>query len=261
MASITSANKSEPTVHVARRPYAPGSHTLALLPTEAEFRGNFFNITSSPTSSIGDVVAAIGVARAPTDAGSALTVQGFYTRCEDEHCGRQTTLDARVLGSVQPGVVSTLHLKWDHPNHRFIFQLNDQPEFVSAYTVSDSSPPFFSTKVLDLSRVVPHCTTTPRPFTAIDAFFDNVYVNATASLTAANSSADSSFTFNPVPETCTAFGGTASAVSCPNLTLAKGASTALKVNEKLTAIGERRLSPKPFGRNSSNSTTVTTNAN
>lgn len=161
-------------------------------PTEAEFRGNFFNVTNSPTSSIGDIVAAIGVERDPTNNGSALTVHGFYTRCDDEHCGSQTTLDGRVLGSVLPGAISTLHLKWDHPNHRFIFQLNDQPEFVSTYTVSDSSPPFFPTKVLDLAEVVPHCTTTPRPFTAIDAFFDDVFVNATPSLSAIRQSANSS---------------------------------------------------------------------
>ena len=145
--------------------------------TGAEFRGNFFNTESSPTSQLGDVVAVISISRSPTDVGGALTVAGFYTRCDDQFCGSQTTLDYRVLGSVQPGAVSTLRIKWDQPNHRFIFQLNGNAEVVSPYTVSDTTPAAFSNKIVDVARVVPHCTTTPRPFISMDAFVGNVYVN------------------------------------------------------------------------------------
>jgi len=226
--------------------------------TEAEFRGNFFNTTQSPTSSIGDVQAVIGVVRSSADAGAPLTAHGFYVRCEDEHCGSVTFLDGHVLGSVQPGVISTLHLKWDQFNHRFIFQLNDQPEFVSTYTVSDSSPPFFSVKILNVDHVVPHCTTTPRPFTAIDAFFDDVFVNGTTITSAAKSSIDSSFLAS---ETCTALGGTAGPVGCTSLISTKEAATASKVNEKLTVIGEWQLNENPLGRKSSDSTIVTKKAN
>ncbi len=132
-----------------------------------EFRGNFFNTESSPTSQIGDVVGVIGISRTPTDVGGTLTVAGFYTRCNDQFCGNQTSLDYRVLGYVQPDAVSTLRIKWDRPNHQFIFQLNSQSEVAAPYTV----------KIIDVGRVVPHCTTTPRPFTSIDASVSNVYVN------------------------------------------------------------------------------------
>jgi len=145
--------------------------------TDAELRGNFFNMESSPTSQVGDVVAAIGISRVPTDVGGALTVAGFYNRCDDQFCGSQTNLDYRVLGSVQPGVVSTLRIKWDQPAHNFIFQLNNQAEVVSHYTVSDTTPAVFSYKAINVGRVVPHCTTTPRPFASIDASVSNVYVN------------------------------------------------------------------------------------
>jgi len=145
--------------------------------TAVEFRGNFFNMETAPTSQMGDVVAVISVARVPTDVGNALTVAGLYSRCDDQFCGTQTPLDYRVLGSVQPGAVSTLHIKWDQPNHRFIFQLNNDPEVISPYTVHDATPAVFSFKAIDLARVVPHCTTTPRPFASIDAFVDNVRVN------------------------------------------------------------------------------------
>src|SRR5207302_7321041 len=57
--------------------------------TDVEFRGNFFNTESSPTSQIGDVVGVIGISRTPTDVGGALTVAGFYTRCNDQFCGNR----------------------------------------------------------------------------------------------------------------------------------------------------------------------------
>jgi hypothetical protein len=149
----------------------------SLTVTDVELRGNFFNMESSPTSQVGDVVAVIGISRTPTDVGGALTVAGFYSRCDDQFCGSQTPLDYRVLGSVQPGAASTLRIKWDQPNHQFIFQLNGGAEVVSRYTVSDTTPAVFPYKAIELARVVPHCTTTPRPFTSIDAFVSNVYVN------------------------------------------------------------------------------------
>ncbi len=145
--------------------------------TDIEFRGNFFNMEGSQTSQIGDIVAVIGISRFPTDVGGALTVAGFYSRCDDEFCGSQTPLDYRVLGSVLPGAVSTLRIKWDQPNHRFLFQLNQLPAVSSPYTVSDATPAVFAYKAIESSRVVPHCTTTPRPFTSMDAFIDNVQVN------------------------------------------------------------------------------------
>jgi len=141
--------------------------------TSQEFRGSFFNVEASPTSSSGDVSAVIGSQRSPTDTSGALTVVGFYGT-------PSTTLDYRVLGSIQPDTANTFHIKWDRANHQFIFQLNNGPEVVSPYTVSDSTLPFFPVKSIDVARVVPHCTTTPRPFTSVDAFFGNVYVNATA---------------------------------------------------------------------------------
>jgi len=145
--------------------------------TDAEFRGTFFNTESSPTSEIGDVVAVIAVTRSPNDAGSALNVVGFYTRCEDQYCGSQTTLAASSLGHVQPGGAARVRIKWDQPNHQFIFQLNHQPAVALPYTVSDTTAPVFLYKFIGLARVVAHCTATPPSRTAIDAFFDNVFVN------------------------------------------------------------------------------------
>jgi hypothetical protein len=145
--------------------------------TGAEFRGHFFNTETSPPDQIGDIQAVIAVSRFPTDVGSALTVAGWVERCADQFWGSTTTLDYHVLGHVMPGVPSTLRIKWDKPNHQFVFQLNHQPEVTSPYTVSDTTPAVFPFKILDLARVVPHCTTTPSAYIAIDALFGNVYVN------------------------------------------------------------------------------------
>jgi hypothetical protein len=142
-----------------------------------EFRGRFFNTESSPTSQLGDVEGGIGAYRNPTDTGSAIPVTFHYERCDDDFCGSRTTLGFGDLGSVQPGTTNRFHLKWDQPNHRFIFQLNNGPMVVSPYTVSDTSQPSFAFRAIDVARQVAHCTTTPRPFASIDAYFDNVRVN------------------------------------------------------------------------------------
>ena len=149
--------------------------------TGAELRGRYFNTESSPTSQLGDVEAVIGANRNATDTGPAIEVIGFYQRCDDANCSARTTLGFNRLGFIQPGAVSTFHIKWDQPNHQFVFQLNNGPLVFSPYTVSDTAQPFFGPiRSIDLARVVPHCTTTPRPFASIDAFFGNIHVNAGA---------------------------------------------------------------------------------
>jgi hypothetical protein len=145
--------------------------------TGPEFRGRFFNTESSPTSSLGDVEVGVGPLRTSTDAGSAMEVDFHYERCTDDFCGTRTTLGFGVLGHVQPGLANTYHIKWDQPNHQFVFQLNNGPLVPSPYTVSDNSAAFFSYRAIDIARVVPHCTTTPRPLASVDASVSNVYVN------------------------------------------------------------------------------------
>jgi hypothetical protein len=146
--------------------------------TAAELRGRFFNTEAVPASQLGDVETAIGAARNASDSTPALEVDGFYQRCDDDFCGARTTLAFERLGFIQPGSTNRLHIRWDQPNHRFIFQLNNEPLVLSPYTVSDTSAPFFGRfENIDLARVVPHCTTTPRPFASIDASFDNVRVS------------------------------------------------------------------------------------
>jgi hypothetical protein len=165
------------TATVNRANVAACSTNTGLDVTAAEFRGNFFNVQSSPTSSIGDVVGEIGINRAATDTNTSLTVSAFVNECSDQFCGNQANLAYQVLGTVSLGSTNLLSIRWDQPNHRFIFRLNNNVPVFESYDVPDTNPPFFAQKGIDLSRVVPHCTSSPRPSAFIDAYFDNVYVN------------------------------------------------------------------------------------
>jgi hypothetical protein len=144
---------------------------------EADFIGHFFNTEANPTSDVGDVELVIDIHRDATRTGSALSVDEYYTRIDDE-LGNRTTLDWKNLGWIYPGQLARLRMKWDQPNHQFIFQLNKDPEVISAYSVPDMSPPNSPGKGIYIVPGVPSCTTTPLGSAMMDAYFDNVYVNA-----------------------------------------------------------------------------------
>lgn len=137
--------------------------------TSAEFRGTFFNIDPSATTSAHDVVANISIERSLQESGP--TVVGFVQE------GSGIVLGYQVLGTLALGSTNRLFVQWDQPNHRFVFQLNNGAQVSEPYNVSDTTPPFYAFKNIDLARVVPHCTSTPRPYATVDAYFRDVYVN------------------------------------------------------------------------------------
>jgi hypothetical protein len=63
---------------------------------------------------------------------------------------------------------------------RFIFQRDDAPEAFVPYAVSDTDPPSSAAKWLDALLHIPGCTAMPRPMAFIDAWFDDMMVNASA---------------------------------------------------------------------------------
>jgi len=76
-----------------------------------------------------------------------------------------------------------LRIQWDQANHRFIFQRDGEPEVFSPYTVSDTAPSGSQVKFLGTANTVPFCRLQagrPRPASFIDAFFDDVLVNESA---------------------------------------------------------------------------------
>ena len=137
----------------------------------AGFVGRFFNYGGQQNENQ-DVEAWISLIRDSTDAGAPLRATAYYTS-EDG-----TASDSRVLGFVSPGQSAKLHLKWDQPNHQFLFQLNSNPVVSMMYAIPDTFPPTNTIKAFWQGRGIPHCTTTPAGSALMDVYVDNVYVNA-----------------------------------------------------------------------------------
>jgi len=89
----------------------------------------------------------------------------------------QTMLAFEDFGPVQPGSTNTLSVRWDQPNHQFVFRVNNHATVSLKYTVPDGFPPGLADRSFFVFGSVPHCTTAPRPFASVDASFDSVYVN------------------------------------------------------------------------------------
>jgi len=96
------------------------------------------------------------------------------SQCQD---ATRPTLSFEELGLVQPGSTNTLSAVWDQPNHQFVFGLNNNSPVALTYNVPDSFPLGLADKSFFVFGFVSHCTTTPRPFTSMDAFFGNVYAH------------------------------------------------------------------------------------
>ena len=143
----------------------------------AGFGGTFFNPSSSPNGAQGDVVSGITIGNTSNNTGTNLTAFYNLFQCNDPNCGTSTNLGSGALGSVQPKSSNTLTIKWDHPNHQFIYQLNSNAPVAVPYNVGDSFPPGNPYKNLQTVRGVPHCTSSPRPYAFLDSYVDNVYVN------------------------------------------------------------------------------------
>lgn len=156
----------------------------------AVINGLFFN-TGTPTSgsSLNDVGALLGIWRLSnsSDPAKVLEVVGHVYQCLDEKCGTYTLLDSESLGTVHLNQTVKLQITWDKTNHQFIFQKGKSTPVPFTYAVSDTNPPGTSNggaKHLGVRQYVASCdmtkTTPPRPVASMEAFFEKVYVNASA---------------------------------------------------------------------------------
>lgn len=150
----------------------------------ARFAGLFFNTTDNPTpgSALNDVFATIGLYRwaGTTDSPNTLQVSAGILHCRDAVCGLADDLGSADLGTAWVGQRVTLRLEWDQNNHRFIVQRDNQPEIIMPYYLPDTTPPGAKSKRLEVAQFLANCTVQPRPTGFLSAFFDDVYVNASA---------------------------------------------------------------------------------
>jgi hypothetical protein len=139
-------------------------------------------VMSTQDSWENDVVGEIRIRRLSTsiDPPDVLEVMGYVFQCIDQYCSTATVLGSVDFGTVMIGGSATLRVEWDQTNKRFIFQRDAKPEVYVTYTVSDTElpgAPYGGYKCLELSHVLPNCTTEPRPMAAMRAYFDDVYIN------------------------------------------------------------------------------------
>jgi hypothetical protein len=149
----------------------------------ANLGGRFFgSAASTPEGEVRDMVAFIGIIQVSgtTDLPEIFQARAVVFYCANRPCTAGMELHRRDLGPVTRGEVVRLRVQWDRDNHRFIFQRDDAPEVFAPYAVSDTAPPGIAVKLLDAMLFVPKCTAMPRPMAFIDAWFDDVMVNASA---------------------------------------------------------------------------------
>lgn len=133
----------------------------------AQFRGLFFNTGSA------DVETVITLDRYATDDPKApLTVAAYYYSQDG------AASDGQILGYVPLGQTAKLHLTWSQPTQEFIFQLNSDAAVHMRYYIPDSLPPVTPYKGIQLTPGTANCATAPAASAVMDAYFDDVYVNA-----------------------------------------------------------------------------------
>ena len=159
--------------------------------TQARVRlsGYFFNTTADPTpgSRFNDVYAYIYIERRSdsTENPNILHVRGWVTKCTDSDCTSSSPLFNQDLGTVRLGRFVEISIQWDQPNHRFIFQLDNNQPVYADYTdiVTDTSPPGSANdKRIEVFHNLPNCIpdAEPRPMGMMGVYFDKVYVNQSA---------------------------------------------------------------------------------
>jgi hypothetical protein len=150
----------------------------------ARIAGYFFNTGSAtPGSSLNDVFAWVGLERDGNskDPGrKTLRVNGGVYHCANQDCSTTSELGFKDMGTAKAGQKVQLLLEWDQPNHRFIFQQNRRPRTFITYSVSDTKPPSYGMKRLDVQYYATNCTAGSPPLSMVDAYFDDVYINKSA---------------------------------------------------------------------------------
>lgn len=145
----------------------------------ARIKGYFFNASTPEEGSYkDDVNAEIRVQGYSNDPG-VLDVIAKVERCKDDMCYDTEMLYWKTLGSVQAGEAVPLRVRWDKPNHRFVFYHNHKT-YIYSYKgiLSDERLASHSNnKRLDITIVTRTCSDNVISNGFLDVYFDDVYVN------------------------------------------------------------------------------------
>jgi len=147
----------------------------------ARLFGFFFNAGSpTPGSEYNDVYAGVQVYRMSnsTDPAGVMRVSGFSGICTDDSCIGSSPVGTSVdLGTVNLNAAVAVEVQWDAANNRFAFQRDASAFQYIPYTLSDTQPPEYEAKRMEVSNIVANCVSV-RTSVSGGADFDNVYTNA-----------------------------------------------------------------------------------
>ncbi|WP_028312782.1 hypothetical protein [Derxia gummosa] len=150
----------------------------------ARIYGDFFNTGARTAGSqLNDVSAQVRVKRDSdtSDAAGVLRVEGILLICGDASCNTSTTIGKVALGTAALGEAVKVRLQWDKTRNRFLFGRDGTGAtsgYVS-YTVSDATAPGVPLADVSTRLQVANCPSGDA-VAAIDAYFDNLYVNSSA---------------------------------------------------------------------------------
>ena len=164
----------------AEATYPCSTNTAQTSQARARLFGFYFNAADpSPGSNFNDVFAGMQVYRASnsTDPVGTMRVSAFIGICTDDACIGTSSLGSLDLGTVALNSPTSLRTIWDPANNRFSFQRDSASPVFLTYTVSDKQAASFPAKRIEITNVVPHCTSPTRPSVFTSADFDNVYTN------------------------------------------------------------------------------------
>jgi len=137
-----------------------------------------------PGSKVNDVTAQAKVTRYSdsTDPAGVLRVQGVVALCTNADCSSVTPIGSNVdLGTVNVGQAVVLQMTWDKPNKTFSFSRDNGAIGGSVvYTQNDLNAPSSSVRLLSTRMDLANCKTGGVVPGMVDASFDNVFVNASA---------------------------------------------------------------------------------
>jgi hypothetical protein len=176
--------------------FAAGACTATgATPSEARviIAGNFFNSGPRiPGSRANDVYADIQLVRRANAPENTVAVEARVFRCNNASCLDRTHLGATPILTLGPPLVCpgrvcpavTVGINWEQALNRFRFVRGGAPERIVTYTLADDDRPGFASKTLSVAPLPATCTGTVRRTAVMDATFDNVVVNAGATVSA-----------------------------------------------------------------------------
>jgi hypothetical protein len=156
----------------------------------ARIGGNFFNtgIVTTTGSAMNDVGVYIELRRPITDTAKVLKVYAYVTKCTSADCGTSDVIGTvQDLGTTKINKRVKILLTWDQTLHQFVFKKDKDPDVVFDYNsvlpddTHDPGSLFGGLKRLDTRQSLANCYnggSGPRTYGYIDAFFDDVKVNA-----------------------------------------------------------------------------------